>query len=121
MWCVAELTPAYLAKMEDVLAVYERPYDPKEPVVCFDEKPVALHADVRPARPARPGHLAKRDTEYVRCGTANIFGIVEPKAGRHVTPDRSGYQFALAIRDLIAAYPTARTPRRVRSISCSTT
>ena len=112
MWCVAELTPAYLARMEDVLAVYERPYDPKEPVVCFDEKPVALHADVRPARPARPGHVAKQDTEYVRCGTANIFGIVEPKAGRHfthVTPDRSGRQFALAIRDLIAAYPTART------------
>ena len=112
MWCLATLTPDYLAKMEDVLAVYERPYDPKEPVVCFDEKPVALHADVRLARPARPGHLAKRDTEYTRCGTANIFGVVEPKAGRHftqATPDRSGRQFALAVRDLIAAYPRTRT------------
>ena len=98
--------------MEDVLAVYERPYDPKEPVVCFDEKPVSLHADKRPLRPARPGHLAKRDTEYERCGTANIFGIVEPKAGRHftyATPDRSGLQFAVAMRDLVAAYPKART------------
>jgi len=98
--------------MEDVLAVYERPYNPKEPVVCFDEKPVSLHADKRPARPARPGHLAKRDTEYERCGTANIFGIVEPKAGRHftsATPDRSGFQFALAIRDVVSAYPKVRT------------
>lgn len=98
--------------MEDVLAVYERPYNPKEPVVCLDEKPVSLHADTRPARPARPGHLAKRDTEYKRCGTANIFGIVEPKAGRHftcATPDRSGRQFALALRDLIAGYPSVRT------------
>ncbi|MBA4071802.1 MAG: hypothetical protein C0497_08220 [Gemmatimonas sp.] len=112
MWCVAELTPDYIAKMEDVLAVYERPYDPKEPVVCFDEKPVSLHADKRPPHPARPGHVAKRDTEYERCGTANIFGIVEPKAGRHftvATPDRSGFQVAVALRNLVAAYPTVRT------------
>ena len=42
-------------KMEDVLETYEKPYDPDEPVVCLDEKPVTLHADVRPAMPARPG------------------------------------------------------------------
>lgn len=98
--------------MEDVLALYERPYDPREPVVCFDEKPVALHAEVRPPRPARPGHCAKRDNEYRRCGTANIFGIVEPKAGRHlsrVTPTRSGAEFAHAIAALVATYPRART------------
>lgn len=95
MWCVAELDAKYIAKMEDVLALYETPYDPKEPVVCLDEKPVSLHADVRPVRPARPGHVAKRDNEYQRCGTANIFGIVEPKAGRHLTcatTNRSGAQ-----------------------------
>ena len=112
MWCVAELTPEYLARMEDVLALYERPYDPQEPVVCVDEKPVALHADVRPARPARPGHLATRDSEYQRCGTANIFAVVEPKAGRHftrVTPQRTAVQFARTVRTVVAAYPTART------------
>lgn len=112
MWCVAELTPEYIARMEDVLALCERPHDPREPVVCLDEKPVALHADVRAPRPARPGHLAKRDNEYRRCGTANIFGIVEPTAGRHftrATVDRSARQFAYVVRDLIAAYPRART------------
>ena len=46
MWCVAELNEEYIAKMEDVLEMYERPYDPKQPVVCLDEKPVTLHADV---------------------------------------------------------------------------
>ena len=66
--------------MEDVLELYERPYNPREPVMCLDEKPVSLHADVRTPRPARPGHVAKRDNEYRRCGTANIFAIVEPKA-----------------------------------------
>lgn len=98
--------------MEDVLALYERPADPKEPVVCLDERPLLLHADVRAPRPARPGHVAKRDNEYRRCGTANLFGIVEPKTGRHlnrVTPDRTGVAFARVIRDLVAAYPRART------------
>jgi DDE superfamily endonuclease len=112
MWCVAELDADYIAKMEDLLALYERPYDPREPVVCLDEKPVALHAEVRPPRPARPGHLAKRDNEYQRCGTANIFGVVEPKAGRHftrATPDRSAVQFARMVRRVVAAYPRART------------
>jgi hypothetical protein len=112
MWCVAELDADYLTKMEDVLALYERPYHAKEPVVCLDEKPVSLHAEVRPARPARPGHLAKRDSEYRRCGTANLFAIVEPKAGRHLTcatPDRSARQFARAMRRVAAAYPRVRT------------
>jgi hypothetical protein len=112
MWCVAELNPEYIAKMEDVLALYERPYHPKEPVVCLDEKPVSLHAEVRPPRPARPGHLAKRDNEYRRCGTANIFAVVDPKAGRHftcATPDRSAAQFARMMQRVVGAYPKART------------
>jgi len=54
MWCVADLTPEYIQKMEDVLAVYERPYDASEPVVCLDEKPVSLHRDVRPPTLAKP-------------------------------------------------------------------
>ena len=83
MWCLATRDAEYVARMEDILALYERPLDPAEPVVCLDEKPVFLHADACAPRPARPGHVAKRDNEYRRCGTANIFGVVEPKAGRH--------------------------------------
>src|SRR6478672_1835892 len=97
MWVVAELDDDYIAKMEDVLETYEQPYDPAEPVVCLDEKPVTLHADVRPPSPAQPGREARRDNEYERCGTANVFLAVEPKAGRHFTfstPDRSGFEFA---------------------------
>ena len=111
MWCVAELDDEYIAKMEDVLALYETPYHSAEPVICLDEKPVSLHDDVRPSRPARPGHMAKRDHEYKRCGTANIFAVVEPKAGRHfncATPNRSAAQFARVVQRLVADYPFAR-------------
>ena len=112
MWVVADLDEEYIAKMEDVLEVYERPYDQQEPVVCLDEKPITLHADVRPATPATPGRAARRDNEYERCGTANVFCAVEPKAGRHFsfpTPDRSGFEFARVMVNLALAYPEAKT------------
>ncbi len=111
MWCVAELNPEYVEKMEDVLGVYEKPYDASEPVVCLDEKPVSLHADVRPPQPAAPGKMAKRDNEYRRCGTANVFCAVEPKAGRHFTvptPHRSAPEFAQALETVVSSYPGAR-------------
>ena len=112
MWCVAELDDEYIGKMEDVLETYEKPYDPAEPVVCFDEKPVTLHADVRTPMPAKPGRELRRDNEYQRRGTANVFCAVEPKAGRHFTfptPDRSGFEFAQAVAELACQYPNAKT------------
>jgi len=71
-----------------------------------------LHADVRPPRPARPGKPARPDNEYKRCGTANVFGAVEPKAGRHftsATPNRSAAQFDHMVNDIVDQYPTVRT------------
>jgi hypothetical protein len=112
MWVVAELDDDYIAKMEDVLEVYERPHDAKQPVICLDEKPVTLRADVRPTSPAAPGREARRDNEYQRCGTANVFCAVEPKAGRHftfATLDRSGFEFAQVAVTLAMAYPEAKT------------
>jgi hypothetical protein len=79
MWCVPEVDAAYAERMDDVLALYERPYDPHEPVVCLDEKPVLLHQDVRASTEPQPGQLAKRDSEYKRCGTANVFCAVQPR------------------------------------------
>lgn len=112
MWCIAELDPDYIEKMEDVLRTYEQPYNPAEPVVCLDEKPVSLHSDVRAPIPVQPGKPAKQDNEYKRCGTANVFAVVEPKAGRHfttATPNRSAAQFARQLDHVAAQYPFART------------
>ena len=64
--------------MEDVLDVYELPYNPERPVVCMDEKPYQLLADAREPLPMRPGDNQKIDSEYVRNGTCSIFAFVEP-------------------------------------------
>jgi len=73
---------------------------------------VVLHADVRPPIPAKPGKPAKQDNEYERCGTANVFGVVEPKSGRHFTtapPDRCAAEFARMVGHVIEQYPFAQT------------
>ncbi|MGH8783463.1 IS630 family transposase, partial [Paraburkholderia sp.] len=98
--------------MEELLELYERPYSVREPVVCMDEKPVVLHGDVRAPIPMRAGRVARRDYEYRRQGTANVFCGVEPKAGRYftkVTRTRHAFQFADYVRRLAASYPRAKT------------
>ena len=98
--------------MEDVLAVYEKKYDRKEPVVCLDERPLVLHADVRAPEASRPGKVARRDGEYKRNGTANAFCAVEPKVGRHftkITKTRKAWQFARMVAEIVRAYPRVRT------------
>jgi len=98
--------------MEDVLATYERPLSADEPVVCVDEKSVSLHEQVRKPIPLQPGREARCDAEYRRCGTANIFCGVEPKAGVHftaVTPTRTAQQFAEFLKSVAATYAQAKT------------
>ena len=112
MWCVAELNEEYIARMEEVLAVYEKPLWEREPVVCIDEKPVVLHKDTRTPVPMQPGRTARRDYEYERCGTANVFCGVEPKAGRHftkVTSTRCSAEFAEYLLEVAMRYPEADT------------
>jgi len=109
---VGKLDEEYIAKMEDVLKIYERPLSESEPVVCVDEKPVVLHKDKRPVMPMQPGRAARRDYEYKRCGTANVFCGIEPRAGVHftkVTPTRSSPEFADFILEIAAHYSAADT------------
>jgi hypothetical protein len=99
--------------MEDVLSVYQRPYDPMHPQVCMDEISVQLLSDVvgREPLPVIPGHCAKEDYEYVREGVANIFLAFEPLAGRRyasVTERRTKVDWALWVRELVDVhYPEA--------------
>jgi hypothetical protein len=67
--------------MEDVLDLYAEPFDPAYPTVCLDENPVVLHTQTRAVLPQAPGQVERRDDEYVREGTADLFVLVEPLAG----------------------------------------
>jgi transposase len=90
--------------MEDVLDVYERPQDPRNPVVGLDEMPVQLLSDTREPLPCRPGDAAKVDYEYEREGTANVFVAFEPLGGwRHyeVTERRTAVDFARFVTGLV--------------------
>ena len=94
-----------------MLRLYSAPLKRSEPLVCLDERPVQLLDDVRPPTRASPGREARCDYEYRRCGTANVFAIVAPKLGRHMTyasKDRKGPAYAQALQHIAAAFPTAR-------------
>jgi DDE superfamily endonuclease len=97
--------------MEDVLDVYQRPYDPKRPVVCIDEKSKELHSTPRGSLPTEPDRHERIDYEYERNGTANIFLWVEPLKGRRkatVTDRRTSIDFALELKQLVDIdYPEA--------------
>jgi hypothetical protein len=112
MWCVPAINDEYVDRMEDVLEVYARPHDEREPVVCLDERPVVLREHARPPVPMRPRRVKRIDYEYVRRGTANIFCIVEPKTGRrltHATDRRTSRRFAQALAKVARRYKRART------------
>ncbi len=73
MWCIhPEQNAAFVAAMEQVLAVYQRAYDPRFPVVNMDEQPFQLISESRTPLPMRPGQTQKIDFEYVREGSCNI-------------------------------------------------
>lgn len=108
-WCIPEADADFVAKMEDVLEVYQRPYDPLRPVVCIDETNKQLIEETR--IPCEPGHPEKVDSVYVRKGVADIFMISEPLAGRRktvVTQTRTALDFAEILKHTSdTLYPVA--------------
>jgi hypothetical protein len=93
--------------MEDVLAVYTRPYDPRYPQVCMDETSTQLVGDPRAPLPAAPGRVRRQDYEYARHGTANLFLFVEPLRGWRqvqVTERRTKADWAVAMQALADTY-----------------
>jgi hypothetical protein len=98
--------------MEDILDLYQRPYDPDVPLICMDEKPVQLLGDTRESLPAIPRYPLRYDYEYTRNGTASIFLFTEPLKGwRRVNPrrHRKKVDWAHEVRELLVTdYPNAR-------------
>jgi transposase len=97
--------------MEDILAVYHRPHDPKRPLICLDEKSKELHGEVSAPLPAKRGKPARQDYEYVRNDTANLFLWFAPLEGRRqvkVTERRTKRDWAELVQELVDVhYPEA--------------
>jgi hypothetical protein len=107
-WCTPEANAEYVAKMEDVLDVYQRPYDPLDPVVCINETNKQLLKEIcQPAEQPEKG-----DLEYERNGVVNVFMIFEPLAGKRetiVTETRSKIDFAKVLKYISdVMYPDAK-------------
>ena len=94
---------AFVATMEDVLEVYQRPHDPQRPLVCLDETSKQLITETRAPILAKPGQPARHDYEYERNGVANLFMVFAPLEGwRHVkvTDRHTAIDYAHVLRDL---------------------
>lgn len=98
--------------MEEVLNLYEAPYDPNRPVVCFDERPCQLTGDVKEPLPPKPGQPARADSHYQRGGTCHVLMAFEPLTGwreARVTERRRKQEFAHSMRQLAEDhYPRAQ-------------
>lgn len=105
MWCIPpEQNGAFVARMEKVLDVYARPFDPLRPVVCMDEQPIQLHSETREPLPMKPGRPARLDYEYTREGTCNVWMFVEPLGcwrDVRVTSHRTAIDWAQQIQALV--------------------
>jgi hypothetical protein len=117
MWCIPKTSAEYVACMEDVLDVYELPYDRLRPQVCYDEWRRALIGETRSSLPAQPGKRKRVDYEYRRNGVAYLHMLFEPLLGkRHicVTQQHTMQDFAHCMKWLVdELYPLAEEIRVV--------
>ncbi len=117
MWCIPKIDGEYVARMEDVLDLYAEAPDPMRPVVCFDESPVQLIGETRQPLPAAPGQIERVDYEYRRCGTLNLFVVLDahrPWRKVNVTDRRTAKDFAVCMRELVDVdFPQAERIRVV--------
>jgi transposase len=118
MWCVPKVDGEYVARMEDLLDLYAELPDPARPVICLDESPVQLIGEVREPIPAAPGQIERVDYEYRRCGTLNLFVVMDvhrPWRKVTVTEQRTAQDYAERLRELVDVdFPDAACIRVVQ-------
>jgi hypothetical protein len=109
-WCIGAITAEYLARMEDVLHLYNLPFDEKRPVICFDERPVQLLGEVVAPLPLQSGKAARYDYEYEREGTACLLVAFEPLTGKRLvetTKRRTKLDYSRFQQRVVKAWPKA--------------
>jgi len=111
MWCIPVADATFIACMEDILDLYEMPYNPKTPLVCFNETTKQLIMEKQLPLSPIPGHLERYDYEYKRNGVRNLFIFFEPLIGQRrvmIRERRTKHDFAYAMKFLVDdLYPQA--------------
>lgn len=103
--------------MENILNLYGTPYDPEQPLICFDEKPYQLTDHVTRPLPPKPGITGRIDYHYKREGVCNILCALEPATGQRfvrITERRTRQDYARFMKELRESYPLARKIRLVQ-------
>jgi hypothetical protein len=116
-WCFGTLDATFLAHMERILALYALPYDPRYPVVCFDERPCFLIGDTLVPIAMKPGSKRKQHYEYEKLGSCALLCAIEPLTGRRlgqVHHRRTKREYTEFCQALAARYPDAIKIRLVQ-------
>lgn len=117
-WCIGELSPLFLWQMEHILELYQQPYDPLNPLWCFDERPCQLLGDTLVPIPMKPGKKWRYDHHYERKGVCNILIAFQPHTGQRVvqvTQRRTAQDYARFMIDLKEVHnPQAHTLQLVQ-------
>lgn len=111
MWCIPKITNTFIKRMNDILDLYARKYDPKEPVIGIDEKTVQLLDHLHAPLQLKKDQGVRIDYQYKREGTANIFLAVQPKGGKRitkVTTKKKRADYFTFLQDVVAKYPRAK-------------
>jgi len=116
-WCIGKISTAFLWRMENLLNLYEQPYNPMQPLLCFDERPCQLIEDVLMPLPMEPGQPVREDYHYKRNGVCTVFIAFEPLTGRRfveVRQRRTKEDYAQFFRQIAENYPEADKIRVVQ-------
>jgi len=111
-WCIGRVNGEYLARLEAVLSLYARPYDPHRPVVCFDERPCFLLGEAVDGLAPQPGQPAKQHYAYSKHGSCCVLAAVEPLTGRRLYQgrgQRTKREYVQFLQQLARRYPDAHT------------
>lgn len=115
-WCIGTLNAQFIARMEQILWLYRLPYDPKYPVICFDERPCFLIGEVVAPLAMQPGQLKKEHYSYEKLGSCSLLAAIEPLTGKRVAQvyeQRTKKEFTRFCQSLADAYPDAKQIRLV--------
>ena len=117
MWCIGQIDSRFIAQMERILWLYNLPYDPLYPVICYDERPCFLIGDRVEPLALQSGKLRKEHYAYEKLGSAALLAAIEPLSGKrlaHLQPQRTKREYALFCQALAQAYPGAYQIRLVQ-------